>query len=173
MNPQSPTETSDARELSAELQDLLYREAWLLDHGCLDEWLELIAQDIHYWAPVRLDRARGNDDFQRSSQMAHLDEDYQGLVYRVRRIQSGATFTDEPPARVRHFISNVRLIARHDELHEVTSNFMVFHSHVGTRDYTLVGSRDDKWRRNGASWKLHQRLIIFDQMTMPGLSVLL
>jgi phthalate 3,4-dioxygenase subunit beta len=155
-----------------ELEELLYREAWLLDHGHLDDWLDLLAEDVHYWAPVRLDRARGNDDFSRSKQMAHLDEDRQGLIYRVRRIQTGVTSTDEPPARVRHVISNVYLLGVHNEICQLSSNFMIFHSHVGTRDHTLVGAREDKWQRKGDGWKLRERLIVLDQMVVPGLSVL-
>src|SRR5487761_2723726 len=109
MTAQEKASAYGGQQLRLELEELLYREAWLLDHGHLDDWLELLAEDVHYWAPVRLDRARGNDDFSRPTQMAHLDEDRQGLIYRVRRIQTGVTSTDEPPARVRHVITNVYL----------------------------------------------------------------
>jgi 3-phenylpropionate/cinnamic acid dioxygenase small subunit len=171
MNAQVQTSTR-GNELRLEFEQLLYREAWLLDHGHLDDWLELLAEEVRYWAPVRLDRVRGEDDFSRRKQMAHLDEDRQGLIYRVRRIQTGITATDEPPARVRHFISNVYLLGVHEEICDVCSNFMIFHSHVGTRDHTLVGSREDKWQHKGGGWKLRERLIVLDQTVVPGLSVL-
>jgi 3-phenylpropionate/cinnamic acid dioxygenase small subunit len=172
MNAQTQIETQGHSELRAEIEDLLYREAWLLDHNCLDEWLELMSNDVHYWAPVRLDRARGKEDFWRPGQMAHLDEDHQGLVYRVKRIQTGATYTDEPPARVRHFVSNVQVRASSDGICEVASNFMLFRSHVGSREQMLVGAREDKWRRSGGYWKLKERLIILDHTTVAGLAVL-
>jgi 3-phenylpropionate/cinnamic acid dioxygenase small subunit len=172
MNTSSRVEVQAIRDLRSEFEELLYREAWLLDHNRLDEWLDLMAEDIHYWAPVRLDRARGKEDFSRPGLMAHLDEDHQGLVYRVKRIQTGATFTDEPPARVRHFVSNVQILAAHEGIAEVASNIMVFHSHVRSSDYTLVGAREDKWQRAGESWQLKERLIILDHSTVAGLSVL-
>jgi len=172
MSAQLQVKNQAYRELRAEIEDLLYREAWLLDHNCLDEWLELMSNDVHYWAPVRLDRARGKEDFWRPGQMAHLDEDHQGLVYRVKRIQTGATYTDEPPARVRHFVSNVRVVASTDGIYEVASNFLLFRSHVGSREHMLVGAREDKWRRSGGDWKLKERLIILDHTTVAGLAVL-
>jgi 3-phenylpropionate/cinnamic acid dioxygenase small subunit len=104
--------------------------------------------------------------------MAHFDDDHQGLVYRVKRIATGATISDEPPARSRHFVSNVQVTATNEGIAEVASNFMVFHSHIRSREYTLLGAREDKWRRSEGSWKLKERLIILDHTTITGLSVL-
>jgi 3-phenylpropionate/cinnamic acid dioxygenase small subunit len=172
MNASSRAELHEIRELRWEFEQLLYHEAWLLDHGRLSEWLDLMADDIHYWAPVRLDRVRGKEDLLQPGLMAHFDDDHQGLVYRVKRIQTGATVSEEPPARSRHFVSNVQVTAAHEETAEVASNFLVFHSHIRSREYTLVGAREDKWRRSEGSWKLKERLIILDHTTMAGLSVL-
>jgi 3-phenylpropionate/cinnamic acid dioxygenase small subunit len=172
MNASSHAEVQGIRELRWEFEQLLYREAWLLDHGRLSEWLELMADDIRYWAPVRLDRVRGKEDFLQPGLMAHFDDDHQGLVYRVKRIQTGVTLSDEPPARSRHIVSNVQVMARHEGTAEVASNFLVFHSHTRSREYMLLGAREDKWQRAGESWQLKERLIILDHTTVAGLSVL-
>jgi 3-phenylpropionate/cinnamic acid dioxygenase small subunit len=52
-------------ELRHQIEDFLYLEAELLDERRLREWLELLADDVHYWMPVRhnpLDRPRNIDE---------------------------------------------------------------------------------------------------------------
>jgi 3-phenylpropionate/cinnamic acid dioxygenase small subunit len=171
MNAKLAAGMPQATELKAEFESLLYREAELLDEGRLDDWLGLIADTVRYWVPVRMDQMRGTEDFSRPGLMAHLDEDKQGLTYRVRRIQSGATFTDEPPPRVRHFVSNVRAACISSELVQVASNFMVYRNHRGVSQETIVGTRKDKWRRAADTWKLEERLVILDNAPVPTLAI--
>ena len=57
----------DRAGLRQQFEDLLYREAWLLDHDRLEEWLDLLSENIHYWAPVRADMNRGKEDFSRAA----------------------------------------------------------------------------------------------------------
>src|SRR2546429_9947441 len=40
-----------------DVDQLLVREAWLLDHQRLDEWLGLFTDDALYWAPLQMDQA--------------------------------------------------------------------------------------------------------------------
>ncbi len=35
-----------------EAEQLLFREAWLLDQHRLDEWLDLFTEDATYWVPL-------------------------------------------------------------------------------------------------------------------------
>ena len=39
--------------LQQELEKFLYSEARLLDERRLEEWLDLLAEEIHYWMPMR------------------------------------------------------------------------------------------------------------------------
>lgn len=172
MNAKIEASVTDPAALRAEFESLLYLEAALLDSGRLDEWLALISDNVRYWAPVRTDQARGSEDFSTPGLMAHIDENKQGLVYRVRRIRSGATFTDEPPPRVRHFVTNVRVNGANDGLFDVASNFIVYRNHRGVSQELLVGCRADKWRRATDTWKLEERLIILDNAPVPTLAVL-
>lgn len=158
-------------ELRLQFEDLLYHEAWLLDHDRLEEWLTLSTDQIRYWAPIRTNTARGSEDWSRPSALAHFDEDKASLTMRVQRIRTGAAHADEPPARVRHLVSNVKIVAAHDETTNVTSNFIVFKSRRGREESLFVGCREDRWRRINGAWKLEERLIILDHDVIENVTV--
>ena len=39
--------------LKQETEEFLYHEAELLDERCYEAWLELLADDVRYWMPMR------------------------------------------------------------------------------------------------------------------------
>ena len=157
--------------LRHEFEDLLYYEAWLLDHDRLEEWLALCTEQVHYWAPIRTNVARGSEDWSRPSQLMHFDDDKTSLTMRVQRIRTGAAHADEPPARVRHLVSNVRILNANDEVANVTSNFIVFKSRRGREEALFVGCREDRWRRIDKTWKLEERLIVLDHDVIENVTV--
>ena len=159
-------------DLRREFEDLLYYEAWLLDHDRLEEWLGLFLDMVRYWAPIRSNVSRGQENFSDPRQLAHFDDDKGSLTLRVLRTRTGAAHADEPPARVRHLISNVRILETHDETATVTSNFMVFKSRRGRDESLFVGCREDRWRRIDGAWKLEERLIILDHDVIENITVL-
>lgn len=159
-------------DLRREFEDLLYYEAWLLDHDRLEEWLALMADNVRYWAPVRANLERGRDDWTRQQWLAHYDDDKAGLTIRVQRVRTGAAHADEPPARVRRFVSNVRVLEGTADYAQVTSNFIVFKSRRGREEYLFVGCREDRWRRIAGAWKLEERLILLDHDVIDNVTVL-
>ena len=161
-----------AGELRLEFEELLYYEAWLLDHDRLEEWLELCAEQVRYWAPVRANVSRGSEDWTRQQMLAHFDEDKGSLALRVQRIRTGVAHADEPPARVRHLVSNVRVLNGNDKAATVTSNFIVFKSRRGREEFLFVGCREDRWCRIGETWKLEERLIVLDHDVTENITVL-
>ena len=119
----------DRAGLRQQFEELLYREAWLLDHDRLEEWLELLSDNIHYWAPVRADMNRGQEDLSPPLRLAFFDDNKDGLKLRVARIRTGAAHADEPPSRVRHLITNVQVLDAPDAATvKAASNFLVFKS---------------------------------------------
>jgi 3-phenylpropionate/cinnamic acid dioxygenase small subunit len=161
-----------AANLRQEFEELLYYEAGLLDHDRLEEWLELFADNVRYWAPVRTNQVRGKEDLQRPQLLAHFDDDKTGLAMRVQRIRTGAAHADEPPSRVRHFVSNVRVLVAEEDRTHVTSNFIVFKSRRGREETLFVGCREDHWRRANGKWRIEERLIILDHDVLENVTVL-
>ncbi|MBI3800526.1 MAG: aromatic-ring-hydroxylating dioxygenase subunit beta [Deltaproteobacteria bacterium] len=104
--------------------------------------------------------------------VAHFDEDKGSLALRVQRIRTGVAHADEPPARVRHLVSNVRVLAGNDKAATVTSNFIVFKNRREREEFLFVGCREDRWRRIDGTWKLEERLIVLDHDVTENITVL-
>src|SRR5207237_9517366 len=77
------------------------------------EWLGLPADDIRCWMPMRRNVKCGEEErgFTRVGQdIAWFDEGKDTLVRRVRQIQTGIHWAEEPVSRISHLISNVQLV---------------------------------------------------------------
>jgi 3-phenylpropionate/cinnamic acid dioxygenase small subunit len=91
-------------ELSCEIEQFLYREAWLLDHGRLDEWLGLFTDDATYWIPLQANQA---DPLTTSS---IVYDDRRLLEVRVRQFQHPRAHARIPAPRTVHQVGNVRVV---------------------------------------------------------------
>ena len=153
--------------LEREIEQFFYREAQLLDDRRFSDWLELIADDIHYHMPVRRnvkfgEQYRENSDPE--SEISWFDEGQATLAGRVRQINTGLHWAEEPFSRVRHLITNVQIKdVRADEL-DVSSNFFVWTNRLKDEVNLFVGKRDDVLRRDAVTgWKIVKRTILLDQ----------
>src|SRR5258707_12760170 len=78
--------------LCQEIADFLYREAELLDERRYREWLDLLADDIRYWMPMRRNVKFGEEEreFTRAdSDINWVDEGKDTLRRRGRQMQTG------------------------------------------------------------------------------------
>lgn len=160
-------------DLMREIEDFLYAEADLLDERDYDAWLDLLADDIVYWMPMRKnvsfeDRARettAEDD------MAWFRDDKDTLTKRVRQLQTGIHWADEPISRVSHLITNIRLadpavsLADGEKL-TTKCRFIVYRNRLETETDILVGRREDTLVRNGGMLKIARRKILLDQSVL-------
>ncbi|MBV8777330.1 MAG: 3-phenylpropionate/cinnamic acid dioxygenase subunit beta [Alphaproteobacteria bacterium] len=159
--------------LTQEVADFLYAEAELLDERRYDEWLALLADDIRYWMPMRRNVKYGDDtgrEFTREgSDIAWFDEGKETLTRRVRQIQTGIHWAEEPQSRIAHMVSNVQVLEATPSVadpREVTAKcrFLVYRNRVETETDLLVGKREDTLRRDGnGGWLIGRRKIVLDQ----------
>ena len=157
--------------LRQEIEDFLYREADLLDERRYDEWLSLLAEDVRYWMPMR--RNVKVDDLEREftregHDISWFDEGKDTLTRRVRQIQTGIHWAEEPVSRISHLISNIQLIEVNPSAGDPTEvsvrcRFLVYRNRVETETDILVGKREDLLRRAGADWQIAHRKILLDQ----------
>jgi 3-phenylpropionate/cinnamic acid dioxygenase small subunit len=166
---------SDARLarllLAQEIADFLFAEAELLDERRYDDWLALLADDIRYWMPMRRNVKFGDAarEFTREGEdVSWFDEGKDTLTRRVRQIQTGIHWAEEPQSRIAHLVSNVQLLeAKPDAAapREVTTKcrFLIYRNRVETETDLLVGKREDVLRRNANGWLIARRRITLDQ----------
>lgn len=82
----------------ADLTRFVYREARLLDERRYEEWLDLFAEDGHYWMPAEW---RQTDPRLQASLMY---EDLLLLRVRVERLAGARTFSQKPRSRSHHLL---------------------------------------------------------------------
>ena len=157
--------------LSQEITEFLYREAELLDERRYREWLDLLADDVRYWMPMRRNVKYGDEEgeFTRAlSDVNWFDEGKETLSRRVKQIETGIHWAEEPRSRLSHLVTNVQVrsaepsVAAPEDV-AVTCRFLIYRNRVETETDILVGRREDALRRNGAGWLLARRKIILDQ----------
>lgn len=157
-----PLGYGDARHLEA--HQFLVDESYVLDAQRYDEWLSLLTDDVQYNLPVRVTTARGAG-FDTSPGMSHFDEDKYSLSMRVARFATEHAWTEDPPSRIRHYITNVRTFpTESDSELFVQSAVLLFRSRGDNRDPYLVSAlREDILRRDAYALKLARRLVLVDE----------
>jgi len=141
-------------------------EAELLDDGRFADWLEMLAEDLHYWAPVRSNRLRRQQalSIHAPGEAAFYDETRDSLAWRIRRFDSGMAWAEDPPSRTRHLVSNISVRERSDDLLQVRSAFLCYRNRLHTETDLYAGGRTDILRRDGVhGYEVVKRTILFEQ----------
>ena len=153
--------------LKQEIEDFLYQEADLLDQRKFREWLDLLAEDLVYFMPIRRNVKFGQHDERENTRQGEgiswFDEDKWTLTKRVEQVLTGVHYAEEPLSRVAHMVSNVRLLDVTSEQVTVGCRFLVYQNRVEYENYTFIGRRTDILRRTGDSWLIARREIILEQ----------
>lgn len=124
----------------SEVEDLLYREAELLDDWELDAWLDLYTPDGRYVIPCNDD-----PDGDPGRDLVLIDDDRLRMTARVERLNSRKAHREYPHSNVRHQVTNVRLGEPVDDELPVRASFTVWRfrnaretRYVGGYYYRLV-----------------------------------
>ena len=144
----------------------LVEEAALLDAADYAGWLDLLCEDIRYLMPARVTTARGAG-FDTLADMGHFDEDRYALRKRVQRLAGDYAWTEDPPSRTRHFVTNVRTFRGADPELRVESAMLLFRSRGDTREADLVSAgRTDLLRETEQGLRLARREIRVDEAVL-------
>ena len=155
----------------------LYHEASLLDNLKISEWGNILATDLLYNIPIRHTRSSRDNAMSVVRTCQHMLDDYRSMLGRIMRLEGNSAWAEDPPSRVRRFITNV-LVYETDKADEflVVSNMLVTRNRFDDDQYDLIsGVRTDILRLDEASYKLARREIILDQAVLgtPNLGIFL
>jgi len=167
-----------------EVEQFLYREARLLDDRRFHEWLELFTDDVHYRMAGRSSRyprsskaiatmdPDRHDALAKSEELPILDETKTTLGGRIARLDTGMAWSEDPPSRTRHIVTNVE-VEPGDAASElnVYSNFVVYRNRSESEQDFFVGARRDVLRRVDGVWKIARRKLILDQNVLLAKNV--
>ena len=147
------------------VERFLIREARALDEERFHDWLAMLTPDVRYQLPIREVRYRKDTAVIGTNTGTLIyDETYADLDMRVRRLDTGLVWFEDPRNSVRRVIANVDAVwADPPDEAQVWSNFIVYRNRRQRDETWLVGAREDRLRRVDGAWKLAHRTITLDQ----------
>lgn len=154
-------------ELHATIHRWLVEESYTLDQQRYEDWLETLTEDIHYIMPARVTTALGTP-FSVSPGMAHWDENKYSLSRRVARFLTEHAWTEDPPSRLRHYVTNVRVFETDVEGEVLAdSAVLLFRSRGDVNEPSLISAhREDVFRMIDGEYKLARRVIMVDESVL-------
>ena len=178
MSQSASNQRSDAIEallLQREIEAFYYQEAELLDERRFEEWLDMLAEDIIYFMPLRRNVKYGehaaSENTRQGLDAAWFDEGKHTLTQRVAQIATGIHWAEEPLSRVRHLVTNVQVEQRPHNADgpmevEAKSRFLVYRNRINDETDIFIGKRTDLLRHQDSGWVVANRVILLDQSTL-------
>jgi len=146
-----------AADLSrAEIEDFLFAEAALLDEWRLDEWLALFTEDATYSVP-----STDAPDADPSDTLFLIADDAARLRSRVEQLLGKTTWSENPRARTRRLLANVRIRKTDAARAWVTANFVVYRMR-SNQVATYVGRYEYELLRRSSGLRIQHRRAILD-----------
>ena len=157
-----------SNDLLIKITGFYNREARLLDNDRLEEWYNMLADDLFYWLPLRENRFRRDKRPEISpDNMAMFDETKADIAVRIGRFNSNMVWAEDPSTRHVYMISNIEAFETDiDGEYEVHSVFIQYRNRTDHDEATLLGRRRDIIRVKDDSFELVRRLILLQQSVL-------
>jgi 3-phenylpropionate/cinnamic acid dioxygenase small subunit len=156
-------------------EDFLYQEARLLDERRLEEWLELFTSNGLYWIPI-------DENSDPEKEPSILYDDAATRAQRVYQLLHQPHWSQMPPSRTQHMISNVEVAdGETPETAVVRCSVAVFELRPG--DPRQFGRGDERFFAGRCDYQLHyqngwriafKKLVLINRdLPIPSLSFIL
>ncbi|HKN00316.1 MAG TPA: aromatic-ring-hydroxylating dioxygenase subunit beta [Candidatus Binataceae bacterium] len=140
----------------AEVEDLLYKEAALLDEWHLEEWLDLLTDDAVYEVPPT-DVPEGDS----RNTLFIVADDIVRIRSRVKQLLGKSAWAENPHSRTRRLITNVRVLGGDGDDFLASANFAVYRMRYESVD-TYIGHYEYRLARDHGQLKIRARRVILD-----------
>jgi 3-phenylpropionate/cinnamic acid dioxygenase small subunit len=154
-----------------EIQQRLFDEAAALDRRAYREWLSFLTDDATYWVPIRSTRAADDAEreFTKPGEPAFYDDNRRQIEARVVKLESGWSWSEDPPSRTRRYVTNVRVIENPAPLEAVVeSNLLLYRTRLDIDLDLWAARRVDHLRHEGGVWKIAKRAVYLDQTVLSA-----
>jgi 3-phenylpropionate/cinnamic acid dioxygenase small subunit len=169
MSVELPTGSTGAfadLDTHASIRHFLEREAELIDDRNYRDWLRLVDEEFVYRMPVTFtpdNPAKPHYD----PNAFIIDETRETLTeHWFRRFEPDMweiAWSESPPVRYRHFVSNIRVrVTEDDDLFDVRSNVLLSAARQSDQPTLLAAERYDLIARAAGDWCLRRRYVILD-----------
>jgi len=152
--------------------DFLHREARLADEARYAEWLALWTDDAIYWVPATTDPAADPD-----KHLSHIYDNRGRLETRVKLLQTGYRYSQEPASPMRRLISNIEVAPAENGELVAESNFALAELAIQAKRemHWWVGRATHRLRRAGGELRMCRKKVVLVNAAepLPNLSFLI
>ncbi|TMB93803.1 MAG: ring-hydroxylating dioxygenase subunit beta [Chloroflexi bacterium] len=152
--------------------EFLHREARLADEARYAEWHALWTDDGVYWVPATTDPAADPE-----KHLSHIYDNRTRLDTRIKLLQTGHRYSQEPPSLMRRLISNVEVERAENGEFVAASNFILAELSVQAKHemHWWVGRTTHRLRLVDGALKMSQKKVVLVNAAepLPNLSFLI
>lgn len=156
--------TNRAEFTRAEVEDLFFHEAELLDDWKLDDWIGLLTEDANYYIPPN-DKPDADARFT----LFTIADDMVRLRERIIRLKDPNCHAEFPHSRTRRLIANVRVGEIDGDTATAKANFLVYRHRRHEAPRVFAGHYIYKLRRVGSALKIAERRAVLDAEELGAL----
>jgi benzoate/toluate 1,2-dioxygenase subunit beta len=152
--------------------EFLYREARLADEARYADWLALWTDDAVYWVPATTDPEADPE-----TRISHIYDNRARLETRIKLLQTGHRYSQEPASLMRRIISNIEVGDGKDGGFVAGSNFILAELSVQAKPemHWWVGRATHHLRRVDGQFRMSQKKVVLINAAepLPNLSFLI
>lgn len=156
--------------LRAEIEDWLLAEADLLDARRFRDWLALLHPEVRVAMPLARNLAPAllarEERTEAGRDVMWVDEGYRTLEQRVRQIETGIHWAEEPASRITRIVAGVRILEAGEDRVLAGCRFVLHRNRMDDETDMLIGRRRDTLLRGPEGWRLHRRDVLLDQSVL-------
>jgi benzoate/toluate 1,2-dioxygenase beta subunit/2,4,5-trichlorophenoxyacetic acid oxygenase 2 len=153
--------------LHAEVSELLFREARLLDAQRWSDWLELYCEDAVFWVPA-FTMAGGYTEHPDAELNFIYMAGRGGLEERVFRLNTGISLSSTPLPRTRHMVGMVMIDGDSGDTVEAFANCQVAVFTEIRGQQLRTSSYEYRLRRSGGALHIAQKKVLLLEAVVDG-----
>ena len=144
--------------------EFLYREGRLADEARYAEWLALWTDDAVYWVPATTDPTADPE-----TRLSHIYDNRARLETRIKLLQTGHRYSQEPASLMRRLISNIEVEAADNDELVAESNFILAELAIQAKHelHWWAGHTTHRLRRVDGELRMSRKTVVLVNAAEP------